>query len=649
MTDWFTAAEITRLPGMPTSEYGVRLRAQREGWTSRPRARGKGLEYSFDSLPAQTQAALLLRRKAAEAPTAEVAAERSRRIRVVPPSQDELNSRGEVYARLPASYRETAEARVKALDAVDRLVREGRSVMEARAAVARELSAAGERASPNTLWRWARDVDLVPRPYWKYYLTPRWTGRTARAECSTEAWDWFKADFLRLEAPSAKACYRRLQAVARQNGWKVPSFATLCRRLTREVARPVIVYTREGEDALDRMYPAQERDRSMLGALDWVNADGHRFDVFARTPADTICRPVMVAWQCVYSGKILAWAYGETESAELVRLAFANLVRKWGIPKHVLFDNGRGFAAKWLTGGVANRFRFKVKPEDPVGIIVGLGCEVHWATPYRGQAKPIERAFKDLCEDGAKHPAFAGAYTGNHPQAKPENYASKAVPWDEFVRVMDGVIHAHNARVGRTSKVAAGRSFDQVFEESYRATPVRRATEEQLRTLLLASEAVTANARDGSVTLAGNRYWTEALARYAGQKVVLRVDPSRLHDPVHVYTLAGEYIAQAECTAAVGFADQAAAGEHQRAKRQWKRAMKQQAEAARRMTVARLADQLADAAPGETPIAPPRVVEAVFRKPRRAPTPLPSGELTEEEIRQKEFLAQVAATQQRRW
>jgi hypothetical protein len=46
----------------------------------------------------------------------------------------------------------------------------------------------------------------------------------------------------------------------------------------------------------------------------------------------------------------------------------------FGIPVHCVLDNGRGFASKWITGGNATRFRFKVQAEDPTGLLVGLGC-----------------------------------------------------------------------------------------------------------------------------------------------------------------------------------------------------------------------------------------------------------------------------------
>ena len=47
---------------------------------------------------------------------------------------------------------------------------------------------------------------------------------------------------------------------------------------------------------------------------------------------------------------------------------------------------------------------------------------------------------------------------------------------------------------------------------------IRKASTEQLRQLLLAAEAVTSDVRDGSVKLAGNRYWSASIASHAGQK-----------------------------------------------------------------------------------------------------------------------------------
>lgn len=666
MDAWYTAAELAGLPGLPGTVFRVRERAEREGWASRKRAKGKGLEYPFSALPPATQAALLLRAKPASAAIFEALAEAGIETGdKVPPSEAEIADRSARYARLPANYRQTAERRLQALLAVEALRREGRTEAAARQLVAARMKAEGADCTVTTLWRWASDVARVPRPYWLFFLAPRWAGRTTTAECAPEVWDAFKADFLRLEAPAASACYARVKRLADKHGWAMPSLKTLLRRLEREIPPPVLVLAREGVEAMMRMYPAQQREHDVFHALEAVNADGHKVDVFVRHPLGHVCRPILVAFHDIYSAKVLAWRWAETESADAVRLALSDLVRTYGIPTHAWLDNGRAFASKFITGGTRTRYRFKVKPEDPTGIAVALGIEIHWATPYHGQAKPIERAFRDLCETLAKAPAFAGAYVGNNPMAKPENYGSKAVPWEEFVAVADAEIAAHNARSGRRSKVCAGRSFDEVFAASYAAHPVRRATADQLRDLLLASDAVTVSSQDGAIHYAGNRYWTESLSRHAGERVMLRFDPDRLHAPVHVYGLDGSYIAEAECRAPVGFADQAAATEHARAKSQYKRANKQALAAQRRMDVAQLADQLAGVAPPAADAPKATVVAPKFGQGKGRKVladgsvvdlatgeilqPAPSsGELTEREKQYGEFMERHLAAMRKR-
>lgn len=610
---WYGAAELTGLPGMPGTDRGVRKLAAREKWSARSRASGKGSEYPFTALPPATQAALLLRETRA-APV---------RHKPNAPSDAQIHSLWARYERVKQPLKDAAAQRLKALHALESLIRSGTPVLEARAIVAAQLRGEGLRGtSVASLARWQKAVAGAHPSDRLALLVPHYAGRTVTAECSPEAWAYFKCDWLRVEAPSATSCYERTKRVAAVRGWTVPSLRTLERRIERELPRGVRVLARQGEEAMEKLYPAQQRDRSMFAALEGVNADGHRWDVMVQFPDGTIGRPSILGWQDLYSGKMLAYRLCDNESSDAVRLSFADMVKRYGIPGAAWLDNGRAFAAKWMTGGTPNRYRFKVREEDPTGLITALvGPEnVHWVTPYHGQAKPIERAWRDFCADIAKHPAFAGAYTGNNPMAKPENYGSRAVPWDEFVRVVADGVAAHNAREGRRSAVCRGRSFDVVFNESYARATVRKVTDEQLRSLLLAAEAVTASRLDGSVRLAGNRYWTEALSACAGQRVVLRVDPEHLHGSVYVYAMDGTYIAEAECVASVGFADTTAAREHARGKSQFKRAQKQMLEAENRMEIAELASQLPAPPPENLPAA--GVIAPVFRhhgKPRKAP------------------------------
>ncbi len=623
------AAAISAALGV--SKRAVEMRAAREAWAYETRTGRGGAKrfYAPGALPADVQAAVFLRTPNLPQPSVDLAPTRAKPRKHERVTEAQVQAAWQRYEAVEQHLKSEAHRRLQALQAVEQLVADGMALMKARELVAVQLQRENVRgASAATLGRWAALVDGVEKQHRLALLVPSYAGGTATVEIPVEAWDAFKADYLRVEAPPASDCYERLERLARVHGWVLPSLKTFQRRIEKEIPRGVRVLARQGREAFDRTFPAQERDRSVFHALEAVNADGHRFDVFVRWPDGTIARPIMIGVQCLYSGKLLGYRIAETESADLARFAFRDVIERYGIPEKVWLDNGRGFASKMLTGGTGNRFRFTVRPDDPVGILTGLGCEIHWATPYHGQAKPIERTWRDLSTRVAKHPAFAGAYTGKNPVAKPENYGSKAVPLEEFVRVLNEEIHAHNAREGRLGRVCRGKySFDQAFAASYAQATIRKASVEQLRQLLLATDTVTADARDGSVRLAGNRYWSEAIARYAGKKVMLRFDPEALHTSVEVYSLANVHLGTAECIAAVGFADTVSAKEHARAKKQFRRAAQQQLEAERRMSAAKLAKQLPSPVPENLP--PAGVVAPLFGKRASKPQPLPQEALQE--------------------
>ncbi|MFA0000467.1 transposase domain-containing protein, partial [Vibrio lentus] len=116
------------------------------------------------------------------------------------------------------------------------------------------------------------------------------------------------------------------------------------------------------------------------------------------------------------------------ENTDSIRLSLMDVCEKFGVPKELTLDNTRAAANKWMTGGVPNRYRFKVKADDPLGIIPMMNIKLHWSSVIlgkgHGQAKPIERAFGvgGLEEYIDKHPLCRGAYTGPNPMAKPDNY-----------------------------------------------------------------------------------------------------------------------------------------------------------------------------------------------------------------------------------
>jgi len=576
--DWWSAAEIAeaRLPDLPTTKRKINQRAKSEGWDRQPgkvrrrKGRGGGLEYHYSLFPVRARLALI-------EPPQEVEAKRSR--------EDAWAD----FDRLNDNAKQKAEARLKAACLVAEC--EGAGMIRSAA-----VSAVATRSevSEKSIWNWLQMIEGVAEADWLAFLAPKPTGGRGKVEPIDPAFlGLIRDDWLRLEGPSLTSCYDRAKRVAKKEGLPVAPIHQVRRKMKEAVSKPTEVFLRKGAEALRRYYPHQDRDKSALSAMECVCGDYHKFDVFVRWPGESLpVRVQGVFFSDVYSGKILSWRLSLTANSHTVQLALGDLIERFGIPKSALLDNGREFAAKVITGGTETRFRFKMREDDIPGLLPMLGVKVHWATPYSGQSKPIERAFRDLCDRVAKHPAFEGAYTGNKPDAKPENYGNRAVPLEEFIAVLTEEVEDHNAREGRRSEIAYGRSFNQVFEASYKATPIRKATKEQRRLWLMGAEGLKASAKNGELKLLGSRYWAEWMYRIAGQKVVGRFDPDNVHAGLHVYDVDGQYIGHAACVEKGDFLGVEDAREMARKRGQFIRAAKEEARASREFSAAEIAARL---------------------------------------------------------
>lgn len=571
--EWWTSGELAResAPGLPSTQNGLNRLASNEHWQARRdetgralarkrEGRGGGWEYHISLLPGRARVELEARALRASF------AESANPPEITKPEIGDAEAWA-AYVRRPESVQAEARLRMRALMQWERMVDEGLTKDTATARLAHEL-----QMTRGTIFAWRRLVKDKRRSDWLPALAPDYKGRTKMADCSPQAWEAFKADYLRVEKPSAKSCYDRLVKAAALHGWIVPSLQTILRRIERELPASMVLYLREGERALFRSFAAQRRTRLGLHALQGVNADGHTLDFWMRWPDGEVSRPVLIAIQDLYSGKILAWRIDKSESATAVRLVFYDLFRFWGIPEFALLDNGRAFASKLVTGGQATRFRFKVKPGEIDGFLTTFGTTVSWAKPYSGQSKPIERAFRDICDRIAKHPALAGAYAGNSPATKPDyRNGVKPVDFETGLSTIDEGLIDHNARPGRRSEVAAGRSLDEAFQESYEASPVSKASPEQLRMAMLAAEQVTARKPAGTLHLLGNVYWSTWLSDHIGARMTLRFDPDDLHAAVAVFDSAGQYLGEAECWEAEGHTSVEAARRQERRRRDYVR------------------------------------------------------------------------------
>lgn len=639
--EWWTETALAEsgLPDIPDSRQGVNALSRRLNWRNHPQFarrredRGGGWEYHWKLLPLRAQTKLIAAEKAA----------------VPEPRRD----RDEVWSwfdGLPQAVKDKARDRLTVIDQVEAMERGlGRNL-------AVEMIAQEAGVSARSVWNWFGLIMGVPAEDRLAYIAPRHRAverQVARAE-APDFFNYLKGDYLRVDGPSFRAAYDNAVKIAKAKGWPWLKPRTADRRM-KEIPRVTRVFAREGVAGLEKCFPPQTRDRTQMVAMEGVVADCHKFDVFVQWPGvEKPMRPQIVVFQDIYSGRVLSWRIDRDPNKVAVMSAFGELIEDYGIPRHCLFDNGREFANKWLTGGTETRFRFKVREDDPLGVLPQLGIKMHWARPYHGQSKPVERTFRDFADRIARDPRFAGAYVGHKPDAKPENYGSRAIPLEDFVRIVGEGVEDHNAREGRLSETCKGRSFDQTFAESYARTPVRKATDEQRRLWLMGQHVVKLHANHGQIRVRWGgadeghaEYWSEWMNEYAGQKMVARFDPEDLNAGLYLYALGGEYLGFAETKVKTPFFDLVGAREAGAQDRRRKRAHKAYLEAARPVDVAAVAAALDQIDRPEPPAMDSKVVELVQKA--RGPIidrPVPAPD--EGAVKQGEHEAFILAFEARR-
>jgi len=615
--EWFSGEELASQIGLPNSARGIRHKAKSEQWQSRSRAgKGGGREYHISSLPQATRVHLLLEHSKieAEGELYDLPKKDSKELGYCP------EALWYSYEKATSKHKEKAQRKFNIACAVADLRTKHIPIKDALSMVAEKFG-----SSVGTVRRTFYTVEGFERRDWITLFVPKYKARKEAldAEFTEAAWSFIKADYLRLEQPCLTTCIERAKEAGKDKGWVIPSESSITRKIKREIAKDEIVLLREGEHALMSLYPSQRRTVLNMHAMEHINGDGYQHNVFVRWHNGEILRPKTWFWQDIYSRKIIGYYTDVSENTDSIRLALMSVIEKYGIPKEVTIDNTRAAANKKMTGGVKNRYRFKVKEDDPKGIIPLLGIKLHWTSinhgKGHGQAKPIERTFGvgGLEEMIDKHPLNAGGYTGANPMAKPDNYGSKAIAVNNFLQSVEAGVNQFNARLKRETEVCMGiTSFDDAFNVSYQSSQIKKATKEQLRLLLLTAESVTLQ-KDGTFTLQSGGTIANRKNRYSNldligmqiknNKLEIRFDPRNLHKSVLCYSTDGRFICEAKCIDMAGFSDTSAAREQHRHRTQYTKATKKAALAQQKMDIAEVAAQM----PMITPPLPPetKIVE----------------------------------------
>lgn len=426
--------------------------------------------------------------------------------------------------------------------------------------------------------------------HWPALLLGQWTGDNAkRAEWNDEAWRFFLRNAL---VPNCriKTAWKRTEREARLRGWGgIPSYDT-ARRDFEALPHDVVTLIKEGETALKVKAPTARRDYTSLALHEVWSLDGRRKDLMVfdgkgrHGPEGRVFRLWILAIQEVRSRMLIGYALGGALNADLVRAAFLDAIKRTGnlIPRGIQLDNGMENAAKEITGGAPWRRRGKVMDDEIIGLFPLLDIDVQWATVAHGQAKPVERLFGTLANMAETRPEFRGAYCGNSPEARPEEWdISKAVPVELVEQVLREEIHAYH-RTPHRGQGMCGKSPLQVYtEEIIRpGLAVRRITEAQARLCAYSAAPITIR-RDASFTILGAAYRSDATARLApGRGYYARYNPHDLSEPVYVYRQE-KLLCEAERIELTAWRDKNGCKSHMKRKAAYTKAVKAQEEALR--------------------------------------------------------------------
>jgi hypothetical protein len=119
--------------------------------------------------------------------------------------------------------------------------------------------------------------------------------------------------------------------------------------------------------------------------------------------------------------------------------------------------------------------------------------------------------------------------------------------------------------------------------------PIGKATPEHMRKALLAGEQRRIDARTGEVRLFGNRYWSPECGRLHGQRVTVRFDPDNLLRDVHLYDQGDHYLCTAQLLGDVQFLDAAEAKATAKRVAEYRKKIRDAAEAEDLLTAAQVA------------------------------------------------------------
>lgn len=323
---------------------------------------------------------------------------------------------------------------------------------------------------------------------------------------------------------------------------QLPSYDTFY-RMAKAFSKPVATLVRDGEKAYNDRYGIfVDRFYDDMASNDYWIADGHTIDVITMSEdgLEQRHRMTLSAFIDARSGIYVGWVVTENPSSDSTLAALRKAALRYGLPKYIYVDNGREYLNIDI-GGTGHRTRKKkAQIQLPTPILTRLGITMTNALPRNGQAKIIEREFRNFTFLSRLFDTYCGSNVVVKPEKLKHKLKAGQIPTDgELIQVVNDMIDGYFNQQIYNGKVVAdkGKTKLQVYQERLPKV-IRRAAAEDLNLMMMRSARLQTVGKNGVyLTICGERLYyfnDELIINFTGRKVFLRYDPENL-DEVRIY------------------------------------------------------------------------------------------------------------------
>jgi hypothetical protein len=365
-------------------------------------------------------------------------------------------------------------------------------------------------------------------------LLAKYGNRSGESVVTEQWYQFFKSIYMKEGGPSAAVAWQMTKGFALNSDTEMsesefPSAATFVREIERREPRAAIELARQGEGHHNRRWGQFiSRDDSSVPAGSFWVSDHHQVDIAVIDPkSGKPCFPWATVWRDYKTGLWIGWnLHCEAPNSDHIFSSFYEAAVTYGLPEHILIDNGKDYRCKDFAGG--RRYYQRVmldEKSNQMGAIAQLGILPHFSKPYNAQAKPIERDFLTLKNTLSKPmPGYRGGDITERPEVLADEIKSGLImDFEAFNGLFKNWITTVLNTAPNTGKNHQGLSRIQLWNKE---NPVlRRITPGALMLFCMRSSSDYTIGRNGiRESKLGSWYWGEWMSGVQGEKVYMRRD-----------------------------------------------------------------------------------------------------------------------------